>query len=56
MPFGEIQRQVLLTVPPELRVVVYRRLMFSHCGASRPQWRARALVTGSGRTVAADAR
>jgi thiamine biosynthesis protein ThiI len=27
VPFGEIQREVVLTVPPPARVVVYRRLM-----------------------------
>ena len=27
MPFGEIQQQVLLSVPAPMRVVVYRRLM-----------------------------
>ncbi|PYR46251.1 MAG: tRNA 4-thiouridine(8) synthase ThiI, partial [Acidobacteria bacterium] len=27
VPFGELQQRVLLAVPPELRVVVYRRLM-----------------------------
>jgi len=27
VPFGEIQREVVLSVPPPLRVVVYRRLM-----------------------------
>ena len=44
--FGDIQRQVVLAVPPPLRVVVYRRLMLriaerigGACGAS-------ALVTG----------
>ena len=25
--FGEIQQQVMLAVPPPLRVVIYRRLM-----------------------------
>ena len=27
VPFGELQQQVILTVPPPLRVVIYRRLM-----------------------------
>ncbi|PWT84360.1 MAG: tRNA 4-thiouridine(8) synthase ThiI, partial [Blastocatellia bacterium] len=27
VPFGELQQQVVLAVPPELRVVIYRRLM-----------------------------
>ena len=46
VPFGDIQRQVVLAVPPPLRVVVYRRLMLRigeriglACGAM-------ALVTG----------
>jgi thiamine biosynthesis protein ThiI len=46
VPFGEIQREVVLSVPPHARVVVYRRLMAriaerlaNHAGAA-------ALVTG----------
>lgn len=44
--FGEIQQQVVLAVPPELRVVIYRRLMLRIAERLARQWRARALVTG----------
>jgi thiamine biosynthesis protein ThiI len=46
VPFGELQRQIVLTVPPPLRVVIYRRMMLRI--AERIAWdsRARALVTG----------
>jgi thiamine biosynthesis protein ThiI len=44
--FGEIQRQVVLAVPPALRVVVYRRLMLRIAERLARTWRARALVTG----------
>jgi thiamine biosynthesis protein ThiI len=44
--FGELQQQVLLTVPSELRVVVYRRLMLRIAEQFARRWRARALVTG----------
>ena len=46
VPFGELQQQVLLAVPAELRVVVYRRLMMRIAEKLARQWRARALVTG----------
>jgi thiamine biosynthesis protein ThiI len=46
VPFGELQQQVLLTVPPPLRVVIYRRLMLRIAERLARQWRARALVTG----------
>lgn len=46
VPFGELQQQVLLTVPPELRVVIYRRLMLRIAEALARRWRAKALVTG----------
>ena len=46
VPFGEIQRQVVLTVPAALRVVIYRRLMMRIAWALAQQLRARALVTG----------
>ncbi|HLC40283.1 MAG TPA: tRNA uracil 4-sulfurtransferase ThiI [Methylomirabilota bacterium] len=46
VPFGEIQREVVLTVPPPYRVVVYRRLMARIAeGISRANG-AEALVTG----------
>jgi tRNA uracil 4-sulfurtransferase len=44
--FGEIQQQVVLAVPPELRVVVYRRLMLRIAERFARKWHARALVTG----------
>ncbi|MEO8258554.1 MAG: tRNA uracil 4-sulfurtransferase ThiI [Acidobacteriota bacterium] len=46
VPFGELQQQVLLAVPAELRVVVYRRLMLRIAERLARQWKARALVTG----------
>lgn len=46
VPFGELQQQVLLAVRPELRVVVYRRLMLRIAERIARAGRARALVTG----------
>jgi tRNA uracil 4-sulfurtransferase len=46
VPFGELQQQVLLAVKPELRVVVYRRLMVRIAEEIAQGGRARALVTG----------
>jgi thiamine biosynthesis protein ThiI len=46
VPFGELQQQVVLSVPPALRVVVYRRLMFRIAERLAHRWHARALVTG----------
>jgi tRNA uracil 4-sulfurtransferase len=46
VPFGELQQQVVLSVPPELRVVIYRRLMLRIAERLARQWHARALVTG----------
>ena len=46
VPLGPIQREVLLSAPAELRVVLYRRLMFRIAEEFARQWRARALVTG----------
>ena len=46
IPFGELQQQVVLAVRPELRVVVYRRLMLRIAERLARTWRARALVTG----------
>lgn len=46
VPFGEIQQQVVLAVPPELRVVIYRRLMLRIAEKLARKWHARALVTG----------
>jgi len=46
VPFGEIQREVVLAVPPALRVLVYRRLMMRIAGCLAQADHARALVTG----------
>ncbi len=46
VPFGEIQREVVLTVPPPARVVVYRRLMVRIAEALGRARGALALVTG----------
>ena len=46
VPFGEVQRRVLIAVPAPLRVVVYRRLML-RIAERLARWEgARALVTG----------
>ncbi|HUR35344.1 MAG TPA: tRNA uracil 4-sulfurtransferase ThiI [Vicinamibacterales bacterium] len=44
--FGELQQQVVLAVPPEYRVVIYRRLMLRIAERIARRWHARALVTG----------
>lgn len=44
--FGELQRQITLSVPGDLRVVVYRRMMMRIAGRIARHVRARALVTG----------
>jgi thiamine biosynthesis protein ThiI len=46
VPFADVQQKVLLTVAPELRVVMYRRLMMRIGERLARRWRARALVTG----------
>ncbi len=46
VPFGDIQQQVVLSVAPPLRVVLYRRLMMRIAEAIGRQFRAGALVTG----------
>jgi thiamine biosynthesis protein ThiI len=46
VPFGEIQQQVVLSVLPPLRVVIYRRLMMRIAETIAQQHRAGALVTG----------
>ncbi|HYM23377.1 MAG TPA: tRNA uracil 4-sulfurtransferase ThiI [Vicinamibacterales bacterium] len=46
VPFGGLQQQVVLAVAPEMRVVVYRRLMMRIADRLARRWRARALVTG----------
>jgi tRNA uracil 4-sulfurtransferase len=46
VPFGEIQREVVLSVPPHARVVVYRRLMVRIAERLAELTGAAALVTG----------
>lgn len=46
VPFGEIQREVVLAVPPRARVVVYRRLMVRIAERLARHAGALALVTG----------
>ena len=46
VPFGELQQQVVLGVPPELRVVIYRRLMLRIAERLAHKGKAQALVTG----------
>src|SRR5713226_7565869 len=46
VPFGDLQQQVVLAVPAELRVVIYRRLMMRIAEKLARAWRGRALVTG----------
>jgi len=46
VPFGELQRQITLTVPGPMRVVMYRRMMFRIAERIARDVRARALVTG----------
>ena len=46
IPFGELQRQVTVSVPGPMRVVVYRRLMLRIAARLARTVHARALVTG----------
>jgi len=46
VPLGEIQREVVLSVPPPLRVVVYRRMMVRIAEALGRQMGAQAVITG----------
>jgi thiamine biosynthesis protein ThiI len=46
VPFGELQQQVVLAVPPDMRVVIYRRLMLRIAERLARRTHARALVTG----------
>lgn len=46
VPFGPVQQQVVVTVPPELRVVIYRRLMVRIAQRIAERGHADALVTG----------
>jgi thiamine biosynthesis protein ThiI len=44
--FGSYQREIAERVPPELRVLFYRRLMFAVANRVAQRFRAKALVTG----------
>jgi tRNA uracil 4-sulfurtransferase len=46
VPFGELQQQVVLSVAPDIRVVIYRRLMLRIAERIARRVHARALVTG----------
>ena len=46
MPFGELHRQITVSVPGPVRVVVYRRMMLRIAERIARQVRAQALVTG----------
>jgi len=46
VPFGEIQREIVLSVPHPLRVVMYRRMMVRIAECLGRDWGAKALVTG----------
>jgi tRNA uracil 4-sulfurtransferase len=46
VPFGDIQQQIVLAVPPPLRVVIYRRFMMRIAEQIARHGRAQALVTG----------
>lgn len=46
VPFGELQRQITLSVPGDLRVIVYRRMMLRIAQRIAFNVRAKGLVTG----------
>lgn len=46
VPFGDCQREIALAAPPELRVILYRRLMFKVAQEIARREKAGALVTG----------
>jgi len=46
VPFGELQRQIVLSVPAPMRVVIYRRFMLRIAERLARDARAKALVTG----------
>ncbi|MBE0417381.1 MAG: tRNA 4-thiouridine(8) synthase ThiI [Coriobacteriia bacterium] len=46
VPFGDLQREISLAVPPDLRVLLYRRLMVRVAERFAALERAKALVTG----------
>ncbi len=46
VPFGDLQREISLLAPPDLRILLYRRLMIRVAEAIAAEERAGALVTG----------
>lgn len=46
VPFGDCQREIALSAPPQLRVILYRRLMFKVAEEIARREHAGALVTG----------
>ena len=46
VPFGDIQRQIVLCVPPAFRIILYRRFMIRIAEQIARQHRAWALITG----------
>lgn len=46
VPFGELQKRISLAVPPDLRILMYRRLMIKVAEEIARVERAKALVTG----------
>ena len=46
VPFGDLQREISLLAPPDLRVLLYRRLMFRVAEQIAAAENAKALVTG----------
>ncbi|NQU82823.1 MAG: tRNA 4-thiouridine(8) synthase ThiI [Parcubacteria group bacterium] len=46
IPFGDIQKEILLKTTPDLRVVLYRRIMFKIAEEIANKEKAKALVTG----------
>ena len=46
VPFGDCQREISLTAPPSLRIILYRRLMFRVAERLAQREGAGALVTG----------
>lgn len=46
VPFGDLQKEISLAVPPDLRVIIYRRLMMRIAERVAAVERAKAIVTG----------
>lgn len=46
VPFGEVQREIALSVPQNLRILMYRRMMYAVCDRLAQLEHAKALCTG----------